>query len=343
MSRVHSSDDDEWDRFLAANPFGYHEQTSQYATLRETYGFQHDRAVVRDDQGQIIGGASVLFRRTPIGSLGVIERGPVARDDDSRLLEQVVDEVSALAKRHRLASIRVNTFENQANARAALAKDGYCDSRAWADEEICAVFDLHLSDEQMLSAMGRSERNQVGGAMRKGVTVKVGRSADMKGFYDLHCQNSEHYAFPVFPMTYFSYLRDLFGEQRVPLFLAIHEGKPISGLICSVMGDRMYACWSGMDRTPEIARLNATRLLFFKASGWGREQGLNGFDMTGTDYFRKNMASYEVKRPAAMRKHFGPFGWAHKHLVEASATSRLLNKVAVKGAWHLGYLDRIPH
>jgi len=117
MSRVHSSDDDEWDRFLAANPFGYHEQTSQYATLRETYGFQHDRAVVRDDQGQIIGGASGLFRRTPIGSLGVIERGPVARDDDSRLLEQVVDEVSALAKRHRLASIRVNTFENQAHAR----------------------------------------------------------------------------------------------------------------------------------------------------------------------------------------------------------------------------------
>lgn len=219
MSRVHSSDDDEWDRFLAANPFGYHEQTSQYATLRETYGFQHDRAVVRDDQGQIIGGASVLFRRTPIGSLGVIERGPVARDDDSRLLEQVVDEVSALAKRHQLASIRVNTFENQANARAALAKDGYRDSRAWADEEICAVFDLQLSDEQMLSAMGRSERNQVGGAMRKGVTVKVGRSADLQGFYDLHSQNSEHYAFPVFPMTYFSYLRDLFGEQRVPLFL----------------------------------------------------------------------------------------------------------------------------
>jgi lipid II:glycine glycyltransferase (peptidoglycan interpeptide bridge formation enzyme) len=342
MTRAHSSDDDEWDRFLAANPFGYHEQTSQYAILREPYGFQHDRAVVRDAQGQIIGGASVIFRRTPIGRLGVVERGPVARDDDPLILAQVVKEVSALAKRQRLASIRVNTFENQANARAALAAEGYCNTRAWADEEICAVLDLHLSDEQMLADMGRSERNQVGGAMRKGVAVKVGSAEDLHGFYDLHMQNAKHYAFPVFPMAYFSYLRDLFGEARVPLFLAYHEGKPICGLICSVMGDRMYACWSGMDRAPEIARLNANRLLFFKASGWGRDQGLNGFDMTGTDYFRKNLASYNVTRPAAMRKHFGPLRGVHKRVIEASATG-VLKKLAVKGAWHLGYLERIPH
>lgn len=343
MTRVYSSDDDEWDRFLAANPFGYHEQTSQYAILREPYGFHHDRAVVRDAQGQIIGGASVIFRRTPIGRLGVIERGPVARDDDPMILAQVVKELSALAKRQRLASIRVNTFENQANARAALAALGYCGTHAWAEEEKCAVIDLRLSDEQMLSDMGRSERNQVGGAMRKGVTVRLGNAEDLQGFYDLHAQNAERYAFPVFPMTYFAYLRDLFGETRVPLFLAYHEGKPICGLICSVMGNRMYACWSGMDRTPEIARLNANRLLFFKVSGWGRDQGLEGFDMTGTDYFRKNMASFNVTRPAAMRKHFGPFGWAHKHLVETAATSSILNKAAVKGAWHLGYLERIPH
>ncbi len=343
MTLDRDEEDREWDAFLASSPHGYHEQTSLYAILRREYGFHSARAVVRDATNEIVGGVQVLYKKTPIGRLGLVYRGPIARDDDPETLKRVVSAMTKLASRERLSSIRVETFPTQEQTRQVLSSAGYYSSTAWTDEHVSAFIDLQMTNDAMLAKMKRPARNQIRGAMRKGVTITVADPNDMRDFFELHQKTSGHQEFHEFPERYFSYLRELFGADRVPVFIAKYEGKPISTLMCFVMENHLYACWFGMDRDPILKKLNSNRLLYFEAMKWGSSQGIEGFDLTGTGYFRRHLAHHMKKWPSIQRRHFGPTKSVHRFIVERCGRIDPVRLYTSKAARRLGYIRQMPH
>lgn len=335
--------DREWDAFLASTPHGYHEQTSLYATLRNEYGLHSARTVVRDSENSIIGGVQVLFQKTPIGRLGLVLRGPIAKNDDPETLQRVVTSLNKLAKNNRLSSIRVETFSTQRQTRKALAEEGYLSSSAWNRDAPCAFIELQMDDAAMLLKMKKVARKQIRASQRKGVTVKFGDRLDVRTFFDLHNRSAAHQKFAVFPERYFSYLTETFGTERVPTFVAYHAGKPISALMNFVMDNRLYSCWFGMDRDANNNELNATRLLYFEAMKWGRNNGLEGFDLTGTSLLRNQLAHYLIQRPTIQRKHFGPTKGLHRLIVHTCGRFDPLRTFTTKAARRLGYQKPMPH
>lgn len=339
----HSELDREWDGFVASNPHGYHEQSSLYASLRKDFGYDCARAVIRDDAGAIIGGAQVLYQVTPAGRLGLVLRGPIASGNDPDIFARVASELEDLAWQHFLASIRVETFPAQTGARAALGQAGYTPSTAWTDKKESSFVDLSMNDEDILASLPSATRNQVRGARRKGVQVIVGGLQDVPDFYDMLIKTAEYQGFPVFPLDYFTYMQEVFGPERAPIFIAKHDSKPISAVMCFVTGNRLYYCWGGMDRDPQLRKLNANRLLHFEAMRWGHAMGLDGYDLTGSNFFKNQLGHNTVTWPSVLRRHFGPGKSVHRSIVEGTSRSETLREMVSRGARRLGYQPRMPY
>lgn len=342
---VHSQSeiDREWDDFVASNPHGYHEQSSLYAALRKEFGYDCLRSILRDDAGTIIGGAQVLYQATPAGRLGLVLRGPVASGDDPDIFARVVAQLEDLAWDNFLASIRVETFPAQKAAWDALSAAGYCPSTAWTDKIESSFVDLTMSDDEILASLPSATRNQVRGARRKGVEVMIGGKDDVPDFYDMLVKTAEYQGFPVFPMNYFTYMQEVFGPDCAPIFIAKHDGKPISAVMCFVTGNRLYYCWGGMDRDPGLRKLNANRLLHFEAMRWGHAMGLDAYDLTGSNFFKNQLGHNTVTWPPVLRRHFGPGKAVHRSIVEGTSRSETLRALVSRGARRLGYQRRMPY
>src|SRR3990172_3800718 len=75
-------DRERWDNFVAGSPHGHFLQSFGWGELKGAFGWAAERlALVK--QGQIVAGAQVLFRKTPLGRLAYIPRGPVANLKDN--------------------------------------------------------------------------------------------------------------------------------------------------------------------------------------------------------------------------------------------------------------------
>lgn len=333
----------EWDAFVGSNPDGYHEQCSDYAALRREFGFRCARTVVRDASGHVVGGVQVLYQKTPVGRLGLVLRGPVAQGDDPETLLRVVASMTKLARLNMLSSIRVETFPTQVRAREALTSAGYRSSEAWSEDRLSGFIDLQMEDDAMLAKMKPKARRQIRDAARKGVKVIIGSSRNLRDFYDLHHLTAEHQGFPVFPESYYNYLRDIFGANRLPIFLATYNDKSVMALMGLVMGNRLYYCWGGMHRGAEEKKLNANRLLHFEAMKWGRAMGLEGYDLGGTSLLKNQLAHYTIQWPRAQRRLFGPAKALRHSIIEYAWRTDPFRALIEKGARRLGYRQQMPY
>ena len=338
----HTQDDDDWDRFLVTTPHGYHEQASVYLENRLSFGFHRAPVISRDAQGKILGGAQLLYQRTPIGRLATLRCGPLAADDNPELLARVVQDIDRAAQNYRLASIKVETLPTQSAAREALANAGYQTGESWEYDRRSAFVDLSLSDEGILAGMDAKARSRIRGATRKGVTVTVGGPDDVATFYRLHQQTSGYQQFPTFPLDFFETLTGGFGAEKAPVFVAMHEDQPVAAIICVLAGGRMYYCWGGMDRSPHVKELNANRLLHFEAMRWGKAQGATGYDLTGTNIFKDQFAHSKPAWPQAQRKLFGAFSPIRRRLIDTCGTSERLKQLTYRLSWRFGYTQRMP-
>lgn len=335
--------DSEWDTFLASCPHGYHEQSSLYASLRGAYGFHTARTVVRADDGAIIGGVQILYRKTLAGRLGLVLRGPVAKDDDPEIYNRVIAEMNTLARRKMLASLRVELFPTQMALWHLLESDGYRPSTAWAEEEPSAYADLTLDDDGILANLHYTTRNQVRGARRKGVEVTVGGKELVPTLHEMLQRTAEYQEFPLFPVEYFTYLHDVFGANRVPVFIARYEDTPVAAIMNFVTGNRMYYTWGGMDRVPMHRKLNVNRFLHYEAMRWGHAQGLDMYDLTGTTFFKSQLSHGAAPWPRVLRRHFGPVHFLHRSLVERFGHDARLRGLAGRVAHRLGYSRQMPY
>jgi lipid II:glycine glycyltransferase (peptidoglycan interpeptide bridge formation enzyme) len=326
--------DDDWDAFLAQHPDGHHEQSSAHGHSRKAWGFRTDRVVLRDG-GRIVAGCQVLARRSPVGKMAILKRGPLALDDDPQLLAQVVRELDRLAGRS-YASVRVDTFPTQLAARNALEGAGFRPTEQWSEDPETRLVSLAHDDATLLARMNPKARTAARGVQRAGVTIAVGPEG-LNQFFDLHCMTASHHGFPTFSRDYFHTVWRVFGSVgRAQLFMAHHQGQPVAGIFNAVSGRRLYYGWTGTSREPEHHKLKANYLLQLHAMMWGRDQGCTHYDLSGTSEFKNKLGGDSVICPHPVRKYYGLFRDLRGELTGLAWTNPTLRR-AVRSVAHRLY------
>ena len=334
--------DEEWDAFVAADRHGYHEQTAMFGRIRTRYGFECERAVVRQN-GQIVGGAQVLAQSTPLGKFAKVFAGPLAAGDQPEILARVVAELEQLAKTKSYVSLRIDTLPTQQAARDALSAAGFSRSDAWFGGKPSLVAPLDYSDDELLARLDRNTRKYIRAAVRAGIVIQAGEDVDLDDYYNLYLMTAAHQGFEPFARDYFAYIAKLLGPAgRFCLFVAYHDGEPVAARTNLIAGSRCYALWPGMHRGEKQRKLRATELLYYTAMRWARDQGCDLYDLGGTQEQKKKVARDTIDWPAPMRKFYGPCRYFVRHGMQLGWRIPWVRHKINGVAWRLGLRPRMP-
>ncbi|TVS09417.1 MAG: GNAT family N-acetyltransferase [Gammaproteobacteria bacterium] len=299
--------DDEWDAFVAGHPEGHHEQCAGFARHRADYGFGTARVVIRD-RGEIVAGAQLLHRRSRLGRLSLLLRGPLVSTRHAEAAEDIGKAILVHAKRRGYAGLRVELFPTQSKCGSDLMRFGWAPLPIAPAQRQSCVVSLQSTREALLASMHYNVRRYSGG--HKGQAElsihNVGHEG-LETFHKLYAETSEFHGFPRFQLSYFRYLWDVFGQaDKLYCLLASLHGQPVAAVLNTVVGSRMYYGWGGMLRQPEVRHAKPNYPLHLAAMDIARARGLTHYDLTGISPFKQQFVSKTQAWPAPLQQYFGP-------------------------------------
>jgi lipid II:glycine glycyltransferase (peptidoglycan interpeptide bridge formation enzyme) len=279
--RAVSSDaleDPTWDRFLSASGCGQYQQTSVWARVKATEGWNCARTVLWDED-RCLGGFQLLHRRTRFGSLGYVTKGPVLAAEEGDAAKACISALQEAMERLRLRALVAQPPD--ASGLEPLLLDAGFDHAPLlrvADANLLIDLDEHL--EQRLPAATRKRVRQ---AARRGVTVREGRSEELHAFYALMAKTCERRG--VAPNPSESVLHEIWrlfsAEADVRVSFAEVDGQPVAGLLSLGYGDRLTIWKKGWNGAAADARPNHG--LYHETLLWARDAGYRVCDFGGLE------------------------------------------------------------
>jgi len=152
--------DVEWDAFVDAAPGGHHLQTSLWAQVKAKHGWRAKRFTVRRD-GTIVVGCQLLVRRLPLGSIAYCPRGPLSVDSDAALVDRLISELAAIARRERILYVKVQPPVGRTDIEPLLLACGFVRSDLPATPTATVRIDLARDPEEILAGMRAGTRANV--------------------------------------------------------------------------------------------------------------------------------------------------------------------------------------
>ena len=97
----YSDEDAEWDEFVESHPDGSILQTTQWARLKNRFGWRSRRVWLRKD-GRLVAGAQLLIRSAALGLLRIayIPHGPLVDWQDKDQVDLLLNQIDFAAYEH---------------------------------------------------------------------------------------------------------------------------------------------------------------------------------------------------------------------------------------------------
>ena len=265
---------DVWDAFVAQAPQGHLLQSSGWGRFKAHYGWQVELVVIEKD-GKICGGAQVLYRSTPLGTVAYLPRGPVADLQDTPLVGLLFEEIHRRSRRR--GAIYLKAEPNVAQAQPLLSL-GFRPSSQRIQPPTTIHVDLTPTPEPILASFKSKTRYNIGLAQRRGVEVYRGGMQDVFVFHQLLRETAHRDRFFIRPVSYYRLVLETLGKA-VQIFLARYQGQVLGGIIVGTFGPEgiyLYGASSKAHRN-----LMPNHLLQWEAMRWAKEQGCTRYDMWG--------------------------------------------------------------
>jgi len=281
-------DDKAWDAALREVPGAHVLQTAEWAAFKAGHGWEPHRFLFCEG-GQVRAAASVLVRRVrgfPWG-VGYVPKGPcLDRWDDESLWAEVLACLEAVVRREGLIFLKIDPDVEVApgapgeDVTSLLVRRGWVPSREQVQFRNTVVLDLSPEPEVLLAQMHPKTRYNIRLAMRRGVQVQEGGTADLEAFYRLYHQTSQRDGFLIRPFAYYQDLWSRFLASGIAhLLLAYHEGDLLAGVLLFRFGGRawyMYGASASRKR-----ELMPNHLLQWEAVVRMRAAGVREYDFWG--------------------------------------------------------------
>jgi len=234
--------DEDWDAFLQTTPLGQFQQSSMWARAKSVEGWKPLRVKLRKD-GMVLGGFQLLYKRSRIGRIGYVSKGPVVAGGDGDLSRRCVMEVKRQAARLRLIGVIVQFPDLAEGSEESLPELGFVPERLRSVITASLWFDLGCLGEELLRQIPTAEtRRRIRQAQRKGVTLRVGGPDDLPLFFSLMVETCRRQGVRPNPSSLdaLAALYTPFNKAGLgQILIASVDQTPLAALLCLACGDRM--------------------------------------------------------------------------------------------------------
>lgn len=273
-----------WDIFVAAHPQAHVLQTTPWGELKAAFGWQAGRVALAGEDGSLVAGAQLLYRRLPggLGCLAYVPRGPLLDWDDAATVTALKAALAAAARaRHAVALTVEPDLPDGPRYRQLLAAQGFVPSPLGSIQpRRTLVVDISGDEETILAAMISKTRYNVGLAMRKGVTVRPATASDLPAFHRLMAVTAARDGFAVHSPAYYERAFYLFVPRDwAQLLLAEVAGEAVAALMVFALGRRAWYFYGASG--DEHRNKMPTYLLQWEAMRWARSRGCSEYDLWG--------------------------------------------------------------
>lgn len=246
-----------WNEALSSFPMAHPFQSYGWGRVRETDGWSPSYFMTSED-GRARGMAMVLSKTIPGTGLKVMyaPRGPVVGLSDREALSSLLEGLRRFGLQQGAVLLRLEPSirEDSLAGRSDPFREGGLVplTKRWSfwnsPRDVYRV-DLSraLDEEQLFSNLDKDARRCVRKAHREGVEVRAAQSPhELRSFYELFAEFSISKGFLVRKLEYQEALWKEFIQQgNGRLFLTMHEGRIIGGLICLLFGRKCVAMHMG--------------------------------------------------------------------------------------------------
>ena len=235
-------------QFLENNERCNFQQSLEWAKVKSFW--KNEIVVSEDDNGNITGSLSILIRKMPIfGYLMYASRGPICGTHDEEALKQLTEGAKQLAKKYKAMVLKIepDIKSDDKEFREIVEKLGYKikdDAKNFREEiQPRYVFRLDIkgkTEDEVLKNFHSKTRYNIRLATKKGVTVKEGNKEDLKDFHRIMVETGARDGFIIRPLEYFEKMYDELAPEHMKVLMAYYEGKPISGVIPIIYGNKTW-------------------------------------------------------------------------------------------------------
>lgn len=277
--------DAEWDEFVVNHPQGSILQTTNWARLKNRFGWTSQRVWMRRN-GRLVAGAQLLVRSVALGvvKLGYVPHGPLVDWSDDEQLEVFFDQLDQAAYRRGagLVKIEPRLWERDMPAdqwQALYQRHGCVASPDTIQPPRTILLDLRPPEDEILARMKQKTRYNIRLAERKDVVVRHGTFEDMGAFVTLMQATGDRDGFGIHQPAYYAAAYDLFAPQQCALLLAEYGGRLLAAAMVFSWG-RTAAYFYGASSDEERQRMPAYAVQW-AAIRWARQRGCTTYDFWG--------------------------------------------------------------
>ena len=241
-------DEEEYSDFLEKHERCNFQQSLEWAKVKQSW--KREVILAEDTNGKINGSLMVLVRKIPFfGNIMYSARGPVCDIHNIEVLRQITEGAKELAKKYNAIVLRIepDIKSNDTDFRNIMLELGYSikdDAKNFRDEiQPRYVFRLdtkNKTEDEIFKNFHQKTRYNVRLATKKGVTVKEGTREDLKDFHKIMLTTGIRDGFITRPLEYFEKMYDCLGPEHMKILMAYYDGKPISGVIPIMYGNKTW-------------------------------------------------------------------------------------------------------
>lgn len=269
-------EDSAWNQYLEQHACGQFQQSTLWANVKAAEGWSVLR-IKLFKAGELAGGAQILYRKSRLGGIGYVPKGPVVTNDSD--MKEMLALVQRAACDHRLQALIVQAPDFWRGDPEVFRENGGQRECLMDIIQATLAIDLERPTEKIWSEMRRETRRRIKLAERGGVTIREANEGEIGLFFNLMLESCRHQGTRPNPANAEG-MGNLWKAFRsgsaARMTFAVAEGVIVAGSFSIVFGNRLTMWRKGWrDMGPE---LNPNRLLYWETIEWAHRQGLKWCD-----------------------------------------------------------------
>ena len=283
--KPYSKEDAAWDAFVADHPHGSILQTTNWARLKNRFGWSSHRVWLKKDR-RLVAGAQVLYRSAALGmfKMGYIPHGPLVDWTDDEQVKVLFNQIDQSVYQHGAGILKLEPLLwqheiGEANWSDICRRGQLVTPTDTIQPPRTIMIDIRGTEEEILAAMKSKTRYNIRLSARKDVTVREGTAADIPLFIHLIQVTGKRDNFGTHDPHYYRDVFKLFVPEHAALLIAEYEGRPLAAAFITSFG-KMATYLYGASGNEERNRMPAYAVQW-AAIRWAKQMGCTQYDLWG--------------------------------------------------------------
>lgn len=236
---------EEYESFAKNHRNGVFMQSLKWPAVKDNWGWE--AVISRDENDEIKGTCLVLIKKIPFLGCTFLyaPHGPVCDYRDEGTLNDLLDGVKALAKKHKSYEFMWDPCfeEKETDITELMRKMGFSHIDDAPELSTIQARNNYMlrniegkTEDEVIASFKSDWRNRIRKASRKGVVCKACGKEALDDFYPMMIETGKRDGFSIRSKEYFAKMLDGLGEEHCRLFVCYYEeeGKepiPVSGAV----------------------------------------------------------------------------------------------------------------